>query len=404
MAASNRQKPTAVSTNGTPPIRGESSLIEPEDPPGGIENYPLDELLIRSEARSIQDVLRRIDKNQIILDPDFQRDFVWSEGRQSRLIESVLMRIPLQVFYFAEDSDGNLIVVDGLQRLTTLRRFYKGDLSLDLKARSELDGKHFVGLSAKLQTRFEDGQLTFYIIGAKVPERVRLDIFERVNAGMALTRQQMRNALYNGPATRLLYTLASLEEFKDATGGVLSRPEAVAAMRDREAVNRFLAHFHLGWRTYGVVEDSGGAAATDPPDFDDFLGRALRALNGTGKDGKNAEAARTRAETAFRTSMKLNQQVFGKHAFRKSMAGSGDKRSSFSLALFDVFSVGLARYTLKSVTPAKIGALRSAIRGMFKKEAFVNAISYATAQPRNVRIRFELTEANLQKVLGDPDA
>ncbi|KKZ13994.1 MAG: hypothetical protein TQ37_02580, partial [Candidatus Synechococcus spongiarum 15L] len=82
-------------------------------------DYPLDELLIRNEVRTIYEVIRRIDKGSYIMDPDFQRDFIWPTDKQSRLIESVIMRIPLPVFYLAEDEQGRMIVVDGLQRLST---------------------------------------------------------------------------------------------------------------------------------------------------------------------------------------------------------------------------------------------------------------------------------------------
>lgn len=358
--------------------------VEGDDEPDGIENYPLDELLIRTDPRAIQDVLRRIEKSQVQLDPDFQRDFVWPVEKQSRLIESVLMRIPLQVFYFAEDKEGKLIVVDGLQRLSTFRRFHKGELTLDLKARPELHGKTFSQLAPKLQTRFEDSGLTFYVIGAQAPEQVRLDIFERVNAGVPLTRQQMRNALYSGPATRKLRELAMTPEFTAATGFAFSREQDHRSMRDREAINRYLAYFHLGWGTYKTA------------DYDEFLAEALRKLN-------RDEPALKRAALAFVASMRHNQAIFGGHAFRKSLAGpDDDKRLQINIAMFDVFSVGLARYAHTAVPTSKAKALRLAVRKLLAKSKFVDAITFATAKPANVHTRFEMTEQMLREVLGAP--
>src|SRR5436853_7006488 len=81
--------------------------------PGGWEDYPLDELAIRDERRTAEDVVRRIEKGRFVLDPDFQREFVWDDKKQSRLIESILMRIPPPVFYAAEATEGRRIVVDG---------------------------------------------------------------------------------------------------------------------------------------------------------------------------------------------------------------------------------------------------------------------------------------------------
>ena len=157
-------------------------------------DYPIDTVLIRNENRTVHDVLRRIEKGSFIMDPDFQRDFIWPLDKQSKLIESVLMRIPLPVFYLAEHTDGRMIVVDGLQRLSTFQRFVNGDFRLRLPDQAELNKKKFQDLSPKLQNRIEDCNLILYIIDAKVPAQALLDIFERVNSGIPLTRQQMRRS------------------------------------------------------------------------------------------------------------------------------------------------------------------------------------------------------------------
>ncbi len=154
------------------------------------DEYPIDTLLIRNESRTIYDVIRRIEQGGYIMDPEFQRDFIWPEDKQSKLIESVLMRIPLPVFYLAEDDRGRMVVVDGLQRLSTFKRFIDGKLRLSIPSKDELNNKRFGDLSSKLKNRVEDFNLIFYIMDAKVPDRIRLDIFERVNGGIPLTRQQ----------------------------------------------------------------------------------------------------------------------------------------------------------------------------------------------------------------------
>jgi Protein of unknown function DUF262 len=198
-----------------------------ENPTGdGWGDYPLDSVFVRTETRTVSSVVERIENRRYILDPDFQREFVWSAEKQSKLIESCVMRIPLPVFYVAEAEDGRIIVVDGLQRLTTFVRFLAGDLRLTglskgqaTTAGSTLDGHTFSELPLNLQERVQDTQLTMYILDAKAPERARLDIFERVNSGEPLTRQQMRNALYNGAGTQWLKEVAASSLFLAATGG-----------------------------------------------------------------------------------------------------------------------------------------------------------------------------------------
>jgi hypothetical protein len=100
--------------------------------------YPIDTVLIRNENRTVHDVLRRIEKGDYIMNPDFSRDFIWPEEMQSKLIESVLMRIPLPAFYLAENPEGKMIVVDGLQRLSTFQSFVTNKLKLKLPHQEDL--------------------------------------------------------------------------------------------------------------------------------------------------------------------------------------------------------------------------------------------------------------------------
>ena len=152
--------------------------IDTSQPTGWGSDYPLDAVFVRSEQRTVAEVVKRINAKRYQLDPDFQRDFVWPVTSQSRLIESCIMRIPLPVFYVAESLDGRIAVVDGLQRLTSFHRFLSGDFALVLKTGEDqpahpLDGKKFDDLSIQLQERIEDTQLTLYILDPKAPERAK---------------------------------------------------------------------------------------------------------------------------------------------------------------------------------------------------------------------------------------
>jgi len=114
--------------------------------------YPIDSVLIRQEQRSVFEIKRRMDpelkSGRFILDPDFQRDFVWNIEKQSKLIESALMRIPLPVFYLAERQDGDVVVVDGLQRLSTFYSYLTDGFKLKgLNYATQLNGQRFSELS-----------------------------------------------------------------------------------------------------------------------------------------------------------------------------------------------------------------------------------------------------------------
>ena len=336
-------------------------------------DYPIDDLLIRHESRTVYDVLRRIKRGQFVMNPDFQRDFVWDESKQSKLIESVIMRIPLPVLYLAEDDKGRMIVVDGLQRLSTFKRFVDHELRLKLPDRPPLHGKRFRDLAPKLQNRVEDCNLILYVIDQRVPEQARLDIFDRVNSGVPLTRQQMRNSLYTGVATRFLRAEANTELFLDATG----RSLRVSTMRDREFVNRFCA--------FQILE------LTEYRDMDQFLAAGLRTMN---KEPGLLE----QLSADFRSSLKNNLHLFGKHAFRKHLPGQ-DNRSVLNASLWDVMSTGLARYSESRIRD-RADSLREAFFSLMEDEEFVVAITYGPNDPKRVAYRFSAAGTTFSEVIG----
>ena len=290
------------------------------DPDTDIEqpDYPLDDMMVRSETRTVSEVVSRIKRGRYILDPDFQRDFVWVPKKQSKLIESCVMRIPLPVLYVAEGDDGRITVVDGLQRLNTFSRFLNDELTLTgLGNEHPLTGKRFNDLPLNLKERVEDTQLTLYILDRSAPRRAQLDIFERVNGGSVLSRQQMRNAIYNGAGTRWLRKMSRSDAFLKATGSSLNKK----IMRDREAINRFAGFILLGWKSY-----ANG-------DMDEFLARTIDTLNGLGYERLTVFGQE------LTLSMELNYALFGRHSFRKSLGEAGETpRSVVNIALFDVLS------------------------------------------------------------------
>ena len=352
----------------------------PEEPEGiGTEDaggeYPLDRVLIRNESRTVHDVLRRIRQGQFIMNPDFQRAFVWPDDKQSKLIESVLMRIPLPVLYLAEDRDGNMIVVDGLQRLSTFQRFTDDELPLRLAKNTNLNGKRFSDLDVRLQNRIEDCNLILYVIDADVPERARLDIFERVNSGVALTRQQMRNSLYNGPGTRFLRNEVDTELFRNATGGSL-RSET---MRDREFVNRFCA-FHL----FPLSQYRG--------EMDDFLADAILEMNHMG------ERELDELSSTFRRGLENNHLVFGRHAFRKRQRDQ-DHRSVINASLWDVMATGLSKVD-PLVVEHRAAVLQEGFYRLMEDDSFIASITYGTSDTRRVNDRFRMAQELFVEVYG----
>ena len=353
-----------------------SREIEPEglDTDAGIEldDYPLDSVMIRTETRTVAEVVKRIENRRWVMDPDFQRDFVWEPARQSRLIQSCLMRIPLPVFYLAEDREGRVIVVDGLQRLTTFCRYLEGSFALkglgsgegEAKKEHPLNGKKVDALPIKLKERIEDTQLTLYILDSNTPPRAKLDIFERVNSGVPLSRQQMRNALYVGRATKWLQEVSDNEIFLEATGGSLSKK----TMRDREAINRFCG-FYLRPDFY-------------TGDMDAFLADTLDHMN------KMTDDELYSLKLVFLKSMQINSDLFGKHAFRKSLTDPDGDRAVINIALFDACSVLFAKVDSNDAKRNE-DLIRERFDDLLSDEEFYNSITLATNSVKNVNLRFD---------------
>lgn len=336
-------------------------------------DYPLEDVMVRTETRSAREVVERIGKGRYIMDPEFQRAFVWDVEKQSKLIQSCVMRIPLPVFYVAESPDGRIIVVDGLQRLTTFFRFLKNEFKLTGLSPKQgpkhyLEDKLFKDLEPRLQERIEDTQLVLYILDRKAPEAARLDIFDRVNSGAPLTRQQMRNALYSGKATQWLRDQAASAEFQKVNAGSLKSK----TMRDREAINRFAAFYLLGYKTYVSGE------------MDEFLARALGHMN----SARPSELADL--QDRFRHSMKWNYSLFGPHAFRKSLKENhtNASRTPLNISMFDVFSVCFARISEAQFVNNKEKIKRKVI-SLMNDETFVFHVSYSTNSGNQVTGRFE---------------
>lgn len=226
---------------------GRSTGIEVEDI-GEAGRMPFDPELIEVHPRNptVDLVIQRLKRGLIDLQPDFQRKSgIWNERAQSRLIESLLLRIALPTLYAAEEDDESWSVVDGVQRLTTIVRFVKPDaaglepLRLgDLEYLTQYEGSRFEDLPGRMQTRIMETELSVLLIRRGTPEEARFNIFARINTGgQPLTRQELRHALIPGPARALLAKLAESGFFLQATGHSVNP----SRMAERELCLRFLA-------------------------------------------------------------------------------------------------------------------------------------------------------------------
>lgn len=241
--------------------------VDDDQSSGGL--YPYDpeyeNLEITESPFSIFEYLRQVKKEKIIIQPDFQRNLVWNQIQKSRFIESIILNFPLPPIYLNETKDNLYIVIDGLQRTTTLNEFYGGEFALKgLQAVPKFNGYYFEKLPDALKSKFEDKKINSYILKPSTPTKVIYDLFNRINTGgTQLTRQEVRNCIFIGKSTRLLKELSETNEFKSAIDFGVSPKR----MKDREAVLRYLS---FRWFDY-EIEYSG--------DMSDFVEKAMLRIN-----------------------------------------------------------------------------------------------------------------------------
>lgn len=312
----------------------ETKAQEPFDPAS---------ISISSKTVALDTVLRRIKNNTIVLNPDFQRNQVWNKERKSLLIESMMLRIPLPMFYVSEDKDGVWEVVDGLQRLSTIRDFILGP-DLDGKG-FQLDGlefwgarfdhKNFYAIEKKLNVprivnNILEAELSFTVINPETPEMVKRNIFKRINTGgMRLSSQEIRHALYQGYSTKILKTLLFSESYRKIMGKTIKDDR----MAGRELILRYLA-FHLRGRT--VYRG----------DMDSFLSDTMKRINDISQNVDQQAAFEAQIVFTFNAALERAFAVFGVAVFRRSKGE--ERKTPINKALFDCLMYCFSRISEQS--------------------------------------------------------
>ena len=346
--------------------------IERDDPNLKIERpFNPEEIRVRTASITVELLVSRIKYDEIDLEPDFQRFFVWKAERQSRLIESLLLRIPIPVFYVAADENENWLVVDGVQRMSTIYNYVTDQFPLSqLEYLDKFDRKRYSELPRQMQRRIGESELVVNIIDPRTPEDVMFNIFHRINTGgITLNGQEIRNALHPGPVRDYLRQLADSKAFLKATDYSIKKKR----MADRECVLRFLAFFIDSWEKY------------DDNDLNGYLGRTMTKINGMDLRYREVLAEE------FEKAMGAAYRIFGKEAFRKQYDRDDSRRRPVSKALFDAWSVELARCSPQEID--RLVEKREQIIDRFillmKSDSdFERAISYSTGDPRQVKKRF----------------
>jgi len=356
----------------------EEVIIEKEDIGISLMDDPFNpsQINIDTQSPTLYNLISRLksDPPEIDLYPDFQRnDDLWDDGKQSRLIESILISFPLPAFYFDGTDDNKWLVVDGLQRLSAIRNFIiKKTLKLqDLEfLKKDLTGLTFDKLPRPLQRKIEETQIVAYVIKPGTPQKVKFNIFRRINTGgLVLEPQEIRHALNQGIPAKYVADLADLKCFKKATEEKISS----SRMQDREFVTRFIAFYLTSPENY-------------VPDLDTFLNNSMTALSSLDK------SILEKMKNDFASAMEYSRRIFGNWAFRKADLYP-EKRKPINKALFEVWSVNIAKLSenqRKFLLDKKDLLMEKFADIMRNNEKFVRSISSGTGGKTEVVERFKV--------------
>ena len=325
--------------SGIEPTNENETVVSKQE----IRPYNPDLIRVDTKQFTVHQISKLIQDGDIDFSPDFQRHFVWKElEKKSRLIESIMLRIPLPVFYFAQDDQGKFQIVDGLQRLTVIRDFLNNKFKLKhLEYLKDSEDRFFSlkekkdPIEQKYVRRIEQATLTINIIDAQTPTSVKLEIFKRINqGGKPLKAQEIRNCMSAIKTRLLMQKLSSSTEFKDATDYSING----LRMEDQEIVLRFCAFYYLRIKHVKDFKYSGNMEL--------FLDETLEMLN------KEEDKTLIEIETLFINSMKNAFHLFGKYSFRKCLREHflPDARRQFiNKSLFTTYSVLLSNLDNKKI-------------------------------------------------------
>jgi len=361
----------------TPPPEGEEEISDPvmQDP------FNPSDINIITKPDSLRNLIERLNHNEIDMNTDFQRHAeLWDNAKMSRLIESILIRFPLPAFYFDASDEEKWLVVDGLQRLSSIRKFVvEKKLKLrGLEYLKDFNGQNYDDLPRTYQRRIDECPVTLFLIQPGTPEAVKYSIFRRINTGgLILNDQEIRNAMAAPDLRKYLEELADDENLKKTIGDQSRR------MADQEMVLRFLAFQFMDY------EQSKKNIAT-------FLDEMVKKLEGA------SSKKRDEYKTSFQTAIKRCCLVFGESAFEKSTTGQTSKRVRKNSTLFEVWTTALVRLTeseIETLYAHKERLIQSHLHLMTHDNDYFRSITYSTQKKDHFRTRKAKVSQLIKEVL-----
>ena len=330
-------------------------------------------------------LIKRLEYEEIDLNPDFQRNAnLWTSRQMSRLIESILLKLPLPVFYFDVTKPEKWIIVDGLQRLSTIKKFFvdKKLILNNLEFLDNLNGKSYDDLDRTLKRIVDDTTFITYQIEAQTPKKVRYSIFNRINTGgIPLNEQEIRQALnQEGKGVKFLEDVCSHDIFRRI---VKISPKR---MVDRELTLRFIA--------FTLDEDSEFEFQT----MGDFLNEGMEKL-----DSIEDEIYLEELKDNLLSTLEFSETILGKgHRFSRSIAIQSNTKT-LNRSLFDVITVSFSKIKNRELFISKKNIFLNKFKQLIEDEQndFAKAITESSNSKSAIETRFKIMKELIDEVLNE---
>lgn len=366
--------------------KGDDSQTSESENPFNPEKIRVDQQML-----SVKYMIELMEEGLIELNPGYQRNRVWKENkRKSLLIESLMLRIPIPAFYFYENEEGKYQVIDGQQRLTTIRDFVKGKFKLTgLEYLGEkYDKCEFRDLEVKYVQRIYRTQIAVNILDARSPKKVIYDIFRRVNTGgVNLNPQEMRNAICRPEVREFLKKSISNPNYLRATRGKIKD--------DRMDSQELALRFYAFYQAYNYEKD---CVYYDYRNIATMLDKEIEDLN------KMTAEKKELLYEKFDEAMKRCYLLFGEYSFSKIGWENNKvvrKVDYINKSLFASFSVILLNPKYDNIDLRKKGrkVLKELAEHLAEDHAYSNSLTTGTGDRRNVYINFEHSREVLERCL-----
>jgi hypothetical protein len=307
--------------------------------------------------------------NKLLVLPDIQREYVWDNAKASRLVESLLLNIPIPVLYFAETEEAKYEIFDGHQRVRSIVNYLNGVFPLvGLAVLREYRGKRFSELPEREQRFLRMRTLRTILISIESHPNMKFEIYERLNTGsISLNAQELRNSIYRGQFNDLLHDLAKFAPFRALIGSKQPRRRMV----DEEAILRFFA-----------MRDKLTTYRTP-------LKKFLNVFMGEKRNATAQQISDYRA--TFVRTIDTATALLGNSAFRMLNAQGQPTETAVNRALLETQLLA-SSWVVNRPLPNKAAA-RQRIALLFNDAQFVDAVQRATGDRSRTLTRVRLTVA-----------